>query len=202
MTSADFWPLIALLEGEPSEEGLARLEDELVARGGDAAERFADDLALAVHAIDTPAHMRQPVKDVSEPDEGLALQMSPDVFLYTRLAVVAAGEQAWRRVLADPGALAGRWAVADGEALLYVAERAYERATGLAWEHEPVVGMEAGDNREAWNGERLTSPVPPDMERLKAQFEQLRAQLLANGMSAAQLDAMIEQTEGRRDLTD
>jgi len=103
-----------------------------------------------VHALDTPAHFKQPVRDESEPAELDPLPMSSDVFLYARLAVVASGRQTYERVLADPAALAGTWPVAGAEDLLAVAEHAYERTAGDAWEHEPPVGMETGSNTAAW----------------------------------------------------
>jgi hypothetical protein len=150
MTSALFWQLI---EGHPADEDgewdaltsalAARTEAEIVA--------FAESLARALYELDTEVHCSQPVQDVSEPD-GLVLGMSSDVFLYARCAVVAAGRQTWAQVLAEPAAFAGRWEVADAEALLYVANEAFEQATGRTWEHDTAVSYETGSNPAGWPG--------------------------------------------------
>jgi len=150
MIESDFWRTIAILKGRADEEAISRLIDHLAEQGEKAVRKFADELARAVHALDTPAHFKQPVRDESEPAELDPLPMSSDVFLYARLAVVASGRQTYERVLADPAALAGTWPVAGAEDLLGVAEHAYERTAGDAWEHELPVSMETGSNAAAW----------------------------------------------------
>ncbi|HET9657093.1 MAG TPA: DUF4240 domain-containing protein [Kineosporiaceae bacterium] len=150
MTSADFWELIAQLGGIPDEQRVRRLTDELAA--GDPARilTFADDLALVVHALDTPAHAGQPVRDHSDPPAVPTIPLSPRGFLLARLAVVAGGRHSWERALADPAALAGAWDLAGAAALAGIAPRAWEQATGRDWDHEPEVSMESGTNTSAW----------------------------------------------------
>ncbi|WP_165944356.1 DUF4240 domain-containing protein [Micromonospora sp. KC213] len=150
MISEKFWSYIALLDGVVTPDRCTRLVERLAAAGEAGVRQFADDLAAAVNALDTPQHMSQAVWDVSEPADSPPVPMSDDVFLYARLAVVAAGLRTWRQVVADPGSLSGRWQVASAEELLEVAPRALEIATGLDWDHTPVVDVAAGSNDAAW----------------------------------------------------
>ncbi|NBE79941.1 DUF4240 domain-containing protein [Micromonospora rubida] len=150
MISEEFWSHIAVFDGVVTSHRCTRLAKRLAAAGEPAVLEFADDLAAAVYALDTPQHMARAVWDVSEPADSPSLPMSDDVFLYARLAVVAAGLQTWQRVAADADALSGRWQVASAEELLEVAPRALQMATGLDWDHETAVDMAAGSNAVAW----------------------------------------------------
>lgn len=151
--SAAFWGWIERLGGRPDPDALDELTAVLAERGEADVVAFAEALARALHDLDTPAHFGQRVHDVSEPDDAPAMAMSADVFLYARCAVVAAGRETWTRTVADPAAMAGRWEVADGELLLGVAPEAYERATGLLWDHETAVSYETGADAAAWGEE-------------------------------------------------
>ncbi|MEU8819020.1 DUF4240 domain-containing protein [Actinoplanes sp. NPDC048796] len=94
---------------------------------------FEDRLAALLWALDTPAHF------------AAARPIGGDGFLHVRCAVVAAGRKAYERVARTPSALSG---FVDGEAevLLTVCRQAYERATGLLWEHESPLSYETGSN--------------------------------------------------------
>lgn len=155
MPDAEFWDAIAVLDGTIDERSLQALVDHLAGRGESAVVEFAESLASAVHALDTPAHFGQSVHDVSEDPAAPALPMSGDVFLYARLAVVARGQDAYQQVLAEPDAMSGVWQVADAEDLLSVCDHAYERATGVAWAQETSVSMETGSNAFAWGDSGL-----------------------------------------------
>lgn len=100
---------------------------------------FAADMVLALAAIGTDEHARQPVRDVSEPEGADALPMSDDVFLDARFAVVAAGHEAWHRVVVDPAAFAGEWHVADGELLLALVQEAHDEVVEEDWSPDGVV---------------------------------------------------------------
>ncbi|MFF5083717.1 DUF4240 domain-containing protein [Actinoplanes sp. NPDC000266] len=84
---------------------------------------FAERLDALLAALDTPAHL------------AAAHTVSDDVFLYVRCAVVAAGQEAYEKVLQTPDRLTG-FADDEAELLLTVAPRAYEQATGMLWEHD------------------------------------------------------------------
>ena len=132
MPTAGFWDLIALTGGGCDEEALRPLRRALRRASARRVEAFGADMVRALAAIGTPEHARQDVRDVSEPD-GRALPMSDDVFLYVRCAVVGAGRDAWQRVVDDPAAMSGAWAVADGELLLSLVEELHDEKVGVAW---------------------------------------------------------------------
>ncbi|MFY1656118.1 DUF4240 domain-containing protein [Micromonospora sp. WMMD1274] len=159
MISKKFWSYIDVLGGAVTPEGCGRLAESLASAGAADVRQFADDLVEAVRAF-APRHQSQAVWDVSEPATAPALLMSDDVFLYARLAVVAAGQGTWQAVLADPAAMSGRWRVADAEGLLDVVPAAYRRATGLDWDDDlvfdrPLDGdsarAEADGDHKWWN---------------------------------------------------
>jgi hypothetical protein len=148
--SAKFWSYIALLDGAATPEGCGRLVESLGSAGEAEVRQFADDLVEAVGALTTARHQSQAVWDVSEPAAAPRLPMSDDVFLYARLAVVAAGQRTWQAVPADPDAMSDRWRVADAEELLDVVPAAYRYATGLDWDDDLVFDMPlAGDGARA-----------------------------------------------------
>jgi hypothetical protein len=143
MDQDEFWALIGGLHTADADVLVERLAAMPVA----AITGFADRLAEALHALDTPELADQPVWDVEQdPEADEPLSPSDDAFLYTRCAVVASGRETYERVRAEPTALAGRWDLGR-EDLLYVAPRAYEQATGEEWDHESPVSYETGS---AW----------------------------------------------------
>src|SRR4051795_2745287 len=108
-----FWGLVGTIGHDPP--AFDRLADELSDHGAADIRDFADHLARALHALDTPAHYR-------------AVETSGTSFLGVRCAAVAAGAHAHRKVLPAPAALAS-YAGRPGAQLLPIAERAYRTAT-------------------------------------------------------------------------
>jgi uncharacterized protein DUF4240 len=136
MDEQTFWDLVGTIGSEP--ENIDRLADELSDReAGDICD-FADHLARALYALDTPAHYRA----------------AAERFLEARCAVVAAGASAFREVLHSPAALTG-FANPHAARLLPVAERAYRTSTRGVWVHKPPVSYEAGSNASAWSAHWL-----------------------------------------------
>ncbi len=145
MDEAQFWSWIERLDGDADDEdSVADLTEELSRLPERDITDFEDHLARALHALDTPAHLE-------------ALGGFDDSFLYCRCAVVAAGRITYERVLAEPQDMAD-FADEDGEALLSVAPDAYERKTGMLWEHEPPVSYETGSNAAAWGSDAVDQP--------------------------------------------
>ncbi|WP_250005742.1 DUF4240 domain-containing protein [Actinoplanes sp. M2I2] len=137
LSENEFWRLVAT-PGRRADDGyFDRLTAALAERPEADITGFADRLAAALWALDTPAHFAA-VGSVGD-----------DSFLYIRCVVVTAGRKAYERVLGKPAALRG-YAGDEAELLLTVAERAYEQATGLLWEHETPVSYETGSNTAAW----------------------------------------------------
>ena len=146
MTDVDaFWALIATLGRDPDDDDFGRLIDRLAAHPPQEIIAFADRLAVALHALDTPGHFAA-VRSAGD-----------DWFLYVRCAAVAAGQKAYAKVLEEPAGL-GRFADREAELLLAVAPEAYERATGMLWEHEtPVSYGDGGGGSSAAEQQTSTS---------------------------------------------
>jgi hypothetical protein len=138
MDDETFWAMAGSIGRNPAADAYDRLADELSDHSAEDIRDFADHLARALYALDTPAHYRA----------------APDDFLPARCAAVAAGEKAYREVLAAPATLT-RYAHRRGERLLPVAERAYRTSTRGAWEHTTPVSHETGSNTEAWSASWL-----------------------------------------------
>jgi uncharacterized protein DUF4240 len=144
MDEQTFWKLVGSVNPQAVDHDPAhfdRLADELSDHGAADIRDFADHLARALYALDTPEHYR-------------AVQTSGVSFLGVRCAAVAAGAQAYRRVLRSPGELAA-YAGRPGTELLPVAERAYRTSTRTEWRHETVVSPSTGSNVVAWGASWL-----------------------------------------------
>ncbi|MFI5839209.1 DUF4240 domain-containing protein [Catenuloplanes sp. NPDC051500] len=141
MDERAFWTAVALLSAEELDDAVTTLTAELAGRPINEITAFADHLAVVVHAIDTPAH-------------AAFVPGGPEVFLGARCAAVAAGRETYEQVFADPSLLE-TFASPGAEWLLAVPANAYERATGVAWTHEPPVSVETGSNP-------LWSPIRAD----------------------------------------
>jgi hypothetical protein len=102
---------------------------------------FANRLAEKLYALDGE---RFALAGRSGPWDG-----SPDEFLYARCAVVARGCAFYESVLADPA----RMPIDDEfgcEALLFVADQAYERKTGDGFDFDATPSYETFSNAAAW----------------------------------------------------
>lgn len=139
MDEQTFWALVGTIGRDPADSAFDRLADQLSDHGAADIRDFADHLARALYALDTPAHYR-------------AAGTSPESFLRVRCAVVAAGIRAYRQVLRTPAAVAG---FAPCGSLLPVAERAYATSTRGAWTHETPVSHDTGSNAGAWEAHWL-----------------------------------------------
>ncbi|WP_412742935.1 DUF4240 domain-containing protein [Krasilnikovia sp. MM14-A1004] len=143
-----FWALIGMLGRNPDDDDFTRLTDLLATRSAEDITRFADLLAHALYALDTPAHV-----EAVRP-----LIVGDDSFLYARCAAVAAGRRTYEKVAGKPESLE-RFADRDAELLLTVAPEAFERATGMLWDHETPVSYEMGSNHSARGGSPCADPA-------------------------------------------
>jgi hypothetical protein len=149
MDDGTFWDLIAKLDWrdeddddavvEPLVRALALLPDAEIGS-------FQEILAQKLYDLDGRAWAREsgPGVWLGEPD-----QVSADAFLYARCAVVAAGQDSYAGVRADPTRMPKD---AEFESLLYVASTAYERKTGLEWDDldDTEVSYETFSNEAGW----------------------------------------------------
>jgi len=142
MEDDQFWRLIGLLGGSKwndCETDFSRLENALQDMQASEIRSFFETLAQKLYAIDTRQHYRS-----FSWFPGLS-----DTFLYTRLAVVAQGQEYYRAVLSNPRIFPNRstrWL----ETLLYVAPEAYEVVSGEELDRITSVDFESFSNEEGW----------------------------------------------------
>lgn len=151
MTGKAFWVAVDSLGGVARRRSVRVLIEDLAGLPAADIVGFADGLAWAVHALDTRRHAEHAAATASPGGASSTGMPSVDEFLLVRLAVVAAGEQVWRAVAADPARMSGIWATHEAAALLSAAAEAYERSTGARWDHQDPVGVATGSNRPAWD---------------------------------------------------
>ncbi|WP_028802732.1 DUF4240 domain-containing protein [Streptomyces sp. 142MFCol3.1] len=150
MTWADFWALIAILEGRATQADCGRLTEELSRRSVPDIVGFAERQAEALYRLDQERFGTLPVVDLTARFGSPFLQ-SADVFLYTRCAVVAAGRDVWESVFFDTDKFVPYTASEyDGESLLYVPGEAYELAVGEKWHHLTRYSYETCSNPDGW----------------------------------------------------
>ncbi|MGW2204734.1 DUF4240 domain-containing protein [Streptomyces sp. NPDC001774] len=150
MTWADFWDLIATLDGATTQASCERLAEELSRRPVPEIIGFAERHAEALYRLDQEKFGTLPVVDLTARD-GSPFPQSSDVFLYTRCAVVAAGQAVWESVFFDIDKFSPYTASeCDGEWFLYVPDKAYELATGEEWDRSTRYCFESYSNRDGW----------------------------------------------------
>jgi Protein of unknown function (DUF4240) len=166
MTPAGFWELIAALDGSVDEHAVNLLVDRLAKLPTFEIESFDDLLHEYVHALDGPQWYAQPTTDPGMTEvqleallaEVLAGQgddaLRTDGFLFARAAVVAAGRETYERVLADATKFAGE-RDSRAQALLFVAQRAFERVEDGYYDHVPPLEVGTGSNRGLWAAQPL-----------------------------------------------
>ncbi len=143
MDEKGFWQLIedckpAGVPDPDAEHLAAMLTTRLIAGPLYVVTGFAEQLSWALYRLDRREYGRE---------------LSGDAFLYTRAAVVAAGREAYERVLRDPAefvpyATELMWA----ESLLYVPDRAYEHIAGEEWDRSTRYSYESYSNAAGWAG--------------------------------------------------
>ncbi|WKV76350.1 DUF4240 domain-containing protein [Streptomyces sp. PCS3-D2] len=150
MPWADFWALIATLDGEATQESCQRLAETLSCRSLPDIIGFAERHAEALYRLDQEKLGTLPVADLTARD-GSPFPQSSDAFLYARCAVVAAGQTVWERALYDVDGFAPYTSTEyDGEWLLYVPDKAYKLATGDEWNRSTRCCFESYSNRDGW----------------------------------------------------
>jgi hypothetical protein len=143
----EFWSLVGLVDlghAGDHEAAVEPLLAELASRSRRERHTFDSTLARLLFDIDGRAWARRMGEGwYGEPDN-----LSTDVFLYARCAVVARGRIYYERVRRDPTAMRPD---EDFEAILYAASRAHERQTGGDDEFEPRVSYETFSNSAGWD---------------------------------------------------
>jgi hypothetical protein len=171
MDETTFWDIIGRFDWdqtgdddavlEPACAALALLDEESIFK-------FDDILAEKLHALDTRRHCQACYEGELDPDDGDDY-IAADDFLYARCVVVANGPDFYASVLADPTQFPQEM---EFEALLSVANIAYENKTGESYEHVSPVSYESFQNSAGWAPTSATQPgkytgenIPPGNRR-------------------------------------
>lgn len=148
MNEEQFWQIIDLLAWEAGDDDdaiLAPAVERLQQFSEEDIFRFQDILAEKLFLLDTQAFAEQ----LGEGRFGGDQHFSVDVFLYARACVVANGQAFFRQVLQNPAKMPKEYTF---EAILYLAQEAFERKTGQDWTYLPQKSYETFSNREGWGG--------------------------------------------------
>ncbi len=146
MNDNDFWDVIGKLDwGEAGDDGavVEPVVDFLATKTDDDIFRFEELLSQKLHALDTKAHAKEIGEDALVEGE----YFSPDWFLYARCVVVANGKELFELVLRNPKEFPKD---TEFEAILSVAQEAYEKKNDKDWEYTAATSYETGDNLVGW----------------------------------------------------
>ena len=147
MNDERFWQLIARLdwshEGD-DEKVVAPVIDALAAMPPSEIVDFERIMTEKLYALDGRVWARESGESIwwEEPDH-----LSTDAFLYARCVVVVNGGDFYEAVLADPSQMPKDM---EFESLLYIALKAYERATGKHFDDHRSQRYETFMNEGGW----------------------------------------------------
>lgn len=118
--------------------------DCLLQKSDDEIFQFEELLAQKLHALDTKAHAKEIGEDAYINDEEY---FSVDGFLYARCVVVANGQELFQHILENPKEFPKDM---EFEAILYVAQEAYEQKNDKEWEYVSPTDYETYKNVSGW----------------------------------------------------
>ncbi len=147
MQEREFWELIGKLDWDESGDDDAVIEPavaSLAKRSVADIFEFEEILARKLNQLDTKAHAKEIGEGAYVNDEEF---FSADGFLYSRCVVVANGEELFEHVLNNPKAFPKDM---EFEAILGIAQEAYERKTGSEWEYISSTDYETFSNERGW----------------------------------------------------
>lgn len=146
MDETVFWNIIHQLDWSKGEDEDAIVESAIHVLSECTIEAictFQDILAEKLFALDKKIYAIHLGKAAWQKDK----PFSSDSFLYARAAVVANGKTFYEEVLKHPVKIPKEFTF---EALLYIAEEAYERKTGEEFDYLPTLSYETFSNPEGW----------------------------------------------------
>ncbi len=106
--------------------------------------QFEELLAQKLYALDTKAHAKEIGEDAYINDDEY---FSPDGFLYSRCVVVSNGKELFDHILQNPKEFPKDM---EFEAILYVAQEAYEHKNKKEWEYVSPTDYETYKNKSGW----------------------------------------------------
>ncbi|WP_064792480.1 DUF4240 domain-containing protein [Shewanella woodyi] len=147
MNENEFWSIIGMLNWEESGDDEAVIEPVvgcLSQKSDDEIFQFEELLAQKLHALDTKEHAKEIGEDAYINDEEY---FSVDGFLYSRCVVVANGKELFQHILENPKEFPKDL---EFEAILYVAQEAYEQKSDKEWEYVCSTDYETYKNVSGW----------------------------------------------------
>jgi len=147
MKEAVFWSLIALFNWDETGDDEAVIEPVVNALAKLSVEEiysFEEVLARKLHALDTRSHAKEIGEDAYVSEEEY---FSVDGFLYSRCVVVANGEEFYNHILNNSKDFPKDM---EFEAILGIAQEAYEQKTGKEWEYASDADYETYSNTVGW----------------------------------------------------
>ena len=122
---------------EPVVDFLSQKSDEEIFQ-------FEELLSQKLHSLDTKAHAKEIGEDAYVNDEKY---FSVDGFLYSRCIIVANGKELFDHVLHNPSEFPKDM---EFEAILYMAQQAYEQKNDKEWEYVSPTDYETYKNVSGW----------------------------------------------------
>ena len=146
LSEGDFWKIINLIDWkkENDEDKLKPLTQVLQKESVRKIYGFADLMSEYLFKLDTKKFAKNIGIDSWKDN---SKYFSVDNFLYTRLCVIANGENFYNEVLKNPSEMPKDLTFED---LLYVASEAYQNKTGKPFDYTPRFPIETYSNEEGW----------------------------------------------------
>ncbi len=147
MNENEFWNIIGKLDWDQSgdDEGVVEpVVDALSKMSDEDIFQFEELLSQKLFALDTKAHAKEIGEDAYINDDEY---FSPDSFLYSRCIVVANGKELFNHILQNPKEFPKDM---EFEAILYVAQEAYEQKNDKEWGYVSSTDYETYKNVSGW----------------------------------------------------
>ena len=147
MNESEFWSIIGMLNWDEAGDDEAVVEpvvEFLSKKSNEEIFQFEELLAQKLYALDTIAHAKEIGDDAYINDEKY---FSVDGFLYSRCVVVANGKELFDHVLNNPTEFPKDM---EFEAILYVAQEAYELKNDKEWDYVSPTNYETYKNDSGW----------------------------------------------------
>ena len=147
MNENEFWSIIERLDWKKTgdDEAVVKPVVECLSnKSDDDIFQFEELLAQKLHALDTKAHAKEIGEDAYVNDKE---HFSVDGFLYSRCVVVANGKGLFEHVLNNPVEFPKDM---EFEAILYVAQDAYEQKNNKKWDYVSPTDYETYKNFDGW----------------------------------------------------
>ena len=142
-SESDFWQIIDSIDWS-KKSSRAKLETAIKKLSNRPVSHiyiFADKLSEKLYYLDTKQHAQ--AYSANEPEHFISV----DDFLYARCAVVAEGREYYEKVLNDPLLMPDEITF---EALLNLADDAYELKIGAEFNYQPSYNYETHSNKQGW----------------------------------------------------